>query len=623
MPTIDGFEDLTTWDEAWTKDAKPRDELRPFHRINSPAYDETMKKQAVGNGYDCGCRNPDHDYETSVTEVITTVILQIGLNILGLGTAALIRYVKEQLLRTLPGWVPVQREQEKDRSKWRTLVEEEKEVEGLLVRSFQTWTDVPLYQWHRFYDWNFHIIPAKGYKYIVGKGNLLDTAKDEKLPVVDTGNHKRLECEWDCGAFSNLESPRGNTSSLNQPGPMYNHTDWAWPMAGQYIWISGRWIYDCGHEREDLFKTELHPCKALASARWEAVKFDEHEHFSPAIQFMFFACRHGGYIDFPTLNKQNYEFILDLPKLSSETFEFPIGHSPDFPLNTILVRPRLLMKVDYQPFSNAYGVIASAGMADPQVELLAPEEAGQLPSQDKVTIPLKNLAETTDSYGMILSLGWHDPGQAKRETTKKVIVSFTNIEVHEHHDFWITDSEVQIKFGVNGRWFSVYEGDFSARSKSLRLGKRVELHLNEDDYIAINCHGMEEDPVGAIMTEPANDRILKEDGRGRAYTWKGDIDQPDNFHASRVAADLLEKMISTLENQNDPLGIIDPGYKLRDGDSSNPIQVSKLMELTGGPGRVFRGFLTAHVTTVEDEQLRYTPTERDYVLKYTLEYHDQ
>ena len=388
-------------------------------------------------------------------------------------------------------------------------------------------------------------------------------------------------------------------------------------MAGQNVWITGRWIYDCGHERGNLFKTELHPCKAVASARWEAVKFEEHDHCCPAIQFMFFACRHGGYLDFQTLNNLNYEFIVDLPEHQEEAFEFPIGHSPDFPMNTLLVRPRLLMKCDYEPFNNAFGKLAPKGMADPQVELLPPSKPGKLPSQAKVIIPLQTLDSSIDSYGVVLSLGWYDPAREQRKRVKKVIVSFNSFEPHEDHDPTSRHSELQIKFGANGRWFAFYEDELLAETRSLGLGKQVVLYLSEDQYIAVNCHGMENDPVGDVMLEPTNSRILRDDS-GRAYTWTGDIDQRDNYHASRVAANFLKKMIKTVENQNDPLGIIDPGYQMNQGDSLNPIQLSKLIELTGGPGRILRCSLTAMVTTVEDEQLRFTPNDRDYVLNYTL-----
>ena len=186
---------------------------------------------------------------------------------------------------------------------------------------------------------------------------------------------------------------------------------------------------------------------------------------------------------------------------------------------------------------------------------------------------------------MVLSLGWHDAAAATREVIKKVVVSFHRIEVHKDHDPTTPHSELQLKYGVNGRWFALFEEAFSNQSKVLGLGQQVEIYLHEDDYVAINCHGMEEDLVGGVMRESTNDRTLK--NGNRAYTWSRDIDQPDNDHASRVAADLLEKMAKTLRQENDPLGIIDSGYNLNNGDATNPLQVSKLMELTGGPGRVF------------------------------------
>ena len=147
-----------------------------------------------------------------------------------------------------------------------------------------------------------------------------------------------MECEWDCGAFGDYDysSAHGKQASPGQPGPMFEK-DWAWPMAGQNVWIAGRWIYDCGHASSDektgsnpgLMRSELHPCKAVATARWEAVKFDQNDYHAPAIQFMFFACTQGGYKDFPTIADHDYEFIVDLPEAPHEAPQHPVGHTPD------------------------------------------------------------------------------------------------------------------------------------------------------------------------------------------------------------------------------------------------------------------------------------------------------
>src|SRR5262249_54009881 len=139
----------------------------------------------------------------------------------------------------------------------------EKELYGELDRSFETWTDFPIWQYHHWYDWNFHIkLPPNqgGYWYLRGEG--------------DFG--PEIECEWDTGAFG--RRPR---SSL-----MFR-ADWGWPMTGDWVWLIGRWIYDGGHEERGLTRSELHPCKAIATARWEGFKFPENEKAVPAIQFMF------------------------------------------------------------------------------------------------------------------------------------------------------------------------------------------------------------------------------------------------------------------------------------------------------------------------------------------------
>ena len=218
-------------DPRWTNTSKPYDRDRPFHRVNSPSHDET-RQSPDGHGYDCGCRSPFFDYDPSTVEIISALLANI------VGAAPIL--VMKQLVRAAPNWVPVERKSV-PASQFKTFKESEKEVEGVLWRSFQTWTDVPLAQWHLWYDWNFHILPAKGYRYLRGLGN--DPPIDDKgldAPLQPVGNPGAMECEWDCGAFTKDE-----TGPLTL-GPMFLN-DWCWPLAGQYIWIAGRWIYDCGH----------------------------------------------------------------------------------------------------------------------------------------------------------------------------------------------------------------------------------------------------------------------------------------------------------------------------------------------------------------------------------------
>jgi hypothetical protein len=607
----------TTWNRQWTDTSKPLDYERPFHRIHSPSYNEHGQRPS-GRGYDCGCRSPFHDYNPHTLEIISIFVL----NILG----AIPTLAFQKLLRTMPAWVPVAREG-KPAASWDSLPEEEKEVEGVLFRSFQTWTDVPVKQWHLWYDWNFHLVPAKGYKYLRGLGNIAHSnASGSSIAVIQ--HPEVMECEWDCGAIGAYDFDTFPHATLADPGPMFGH-DWAWPMAGQYIWIAGRWIYDCGHASSEtktgpnagLMRTELHPCKAIASARWEAVKFDDNERHVPAIQFMFFACRHGGYKTFPSLAAADYEFIVDLPTYQAEPVEYPLGHTPDFPLNTLVIRPRLLMKLDYTSFRNSYGTKASPGMADPQVEILPPEQPGSLPRQARVRIPLTQLAgRSVDSYGVVLSLGWHDPRRQLAAKVKKVDISFTHLEVGE--DLHESDKATwQIKVGVNGRWFCTHYSALLVETVSFRLGHHATLYLAEDDFISINAHGMEENEVGEVMRESGDNRTLK-DPDGQPYTWEGDIDQRDHEHASGIARVITGKMAKTLNRQNHPLGLIDPGQPMARTDTPNPLQVKELMRLTRGPGRELRGQLTALITEEDDAELSFDPRKRDYTLHYIIHYED-
>ncbi len=100
--------------------SKPWDYDAPFHRINYPKYDPGPTT-LTGEAYPCGCHKED-DAPLSLNPI---------------------NWPAARAMRTIPGWVPT------------PLPESEhREVEGTLVRSFQTWTDVPMLAWHNYYDWN-------------------------------------------------------------------------------------------------------------------------------------------------------------------------------------------------------------------------------------------------------------------------------------------------------------------------------------------------------------------------------------------------------------------------------------------------------------------------------------
>ena len=565
---------------ATDKDNKDWDYSYPFHRINSPSYNWGGQK-ADGLGYLRGCHAPSEGPDDSLFGVLI-----------------------RDLIRTVPGWVPV-------------LDESEFEVEGSLFHSFQTWTDVPVWQWHRWYDWNFHVTPDPPFSYVVGPGNggpsQEELAKMKKEGKAWIGRAGSLECEWDCGSFG------------TRPGGMFS-ADWAWPMTGQRVWIAGRWIYDCGHASSDdrnvgTMRTELHPCKAVASARWEAVKFPENGSlYVPAIQFMFFANSDGGYYPFSSLGGKDYEFIVDLPKIpGAQPVSAPIGATPDFPLNTVALRtPHLLHKFDYAPFSNAAGNKASVV---PVIEPIPSSDPSLPPQQAKVKIPLSSVS-SGGSYGVIVSLGWYDPDGSQARKVFHCQVQLDNLRKgHVNHDTF--SEEWSIKIGVNGRWFTQYF-DGVRNNTTLTLAARpIDLWLSEDDFISISSHGAEIDLVGDFFERPQGGRTARIGNH--AVDWNRDVMSHDRQTLWNICYAIADMMLFTFDDENDPLGIIDPS-PLPSGTANpsqkpgvnvaltNPIQLKYLSDGTIKTG--FIGYaVEADSHSAELEELKGTI---DYTLNLTI-----
>ena len=468
-----------------------------------------------------------------------------------------------------------------------------------------TWTDAPGAQWHQWYDWNFLVIPDPGYAYLKGKGNT--------LPKVDEGDQAKgfaplisssvMELEWDCGAISASRPGPMFDGFLTKPDGARDKEDprWFWPMRGHYLWGTGRWIYDCGHssppdnKKEGLMRTEIHPVKALASARWEAVKFEENEHFVPAIQFMFFMHRKSGYKEWARLNDVDYEFVVDLPPLDiPQDIDWQIGHTPEFPFNTGVLRtPHLLKKIRFMEIPNN---VQTPGKVMPTVEPFKREtdRPDAAPKQVIVKIPCKQLPASADYFGFVLSLGWHDPDNVLARRVKTCSVDIARFQVgNNKHDSVLTGptAEWELRVGVNGRWMQtiLYEGVENRQTKKIEVfaGKsHVELHLAEEDELVFNAHGQELDRVGDFLREKSvEQRTLKKDGV--PIEWEKDIvikdGNPDVINATVDAISSLMKFTGGI--QNDPLGMIDPGAPSMPDEEKkhNPLTMKSV---TDGGGRL-------------------------------------
>jgi hypothetical protein len=495
----------------------------------------------------------------------------------------------DSFIRSVPAWVPVFDE---------TLNPQVQinELDGILIRSHQRFDSVPFWQWHRWYDWHFAVSPSPIFSELVGFGNThrdddnklgepqgstLTNYHKEGLPANATVSANAIaDCEWDIGAIGLRSGPikrdaNGKVvpseifpSFFEELQPRKPH-DWCWPMTGMFFWAIGRSVYDCSHatanngrrtKKKDrlpqgssfsedervqrgVHLNQLHPLKAIATARWEAFKFDENPRHVPAIQFMFYGNTHlssAGFFGkdqphtsgFPPLGDQDYEFIVDLPTaVITHKDEYPIGHTPEFPVNTLVLGPRLLVNANFVPFADGVAGNSSGGVMEdaadrekfevlaakapkPVVEIFG-QQPNQPPQQALVKIPLKGkLSQATNTYGVLLSMGWFDPDATQVDNVKKVTVKLLSVQpAGDTHDD-ATEGEWNINVGVNGRWFQfrfVVQSDGSRIHLGPNPGKNqaaagappeVEMFLAKEDLVMVSVHGMEEDAFDDLIRKP-------------------------------------------------------------------------------------------------------------------------
>jgi hypothetical protein len=96
----------------------------------------------------------------------------------------------------------------------------------------------------------------------------------ESCPLDSTGricNHTDMEVEWDSAS---LMDEKEGFQRIWGAVP-----EFVWPAVGDRVWVSGRWIFDCGHpSSSDIqhvqFSTEIHPPRALVTYRLNHVALD-------------------------------------------------------------------------------------------------------------------------------------------------------------------------------------------------------------------------------------------------------------------------------------------------------------------------------------------------------------
>jgi hypothetical protein len=617
----------------------------------------------------------------AIDTALTAFVVRIG--------AALAR----RAIRRIPQWVPVEDAANRDR----ITAGQVREVEGIVARSYCDPLGTPFFQWQQWLSWSIQVVPEPAYRNLRVDGFAFSNDKVTGRPLVDPAT---VELQWDMGALNvggdgpgiygrKLDGDKTQEELAAREAPFFQSSridpekenNWLWPTAGMYVWASGRWVYDCSRPdqvtpqpgRKAKMYTMLNPLRAMATASWEAFGFAENtpaktrpiRNAVPAIRFMFIASSHGGHLDHPALADGDYEFILDLPPPPEPPSPFPVGHTlahkrtdglPDFPQNTIVLRPMLLRDLR-TPFGNVRRV-------EPVIELLQSDKGPGIVEQVKVTVKADTLTKDTGHAGFLLSLGWFDPNIERAKTAKSARAKIDTLHGRLEQDRDtpvetlrklfkpeldkikedVTDEIDKIKvrilpppapalsiddminnslpvplqgivagigreirsqllklvdavidalldalaggvseasseecmfhFGVNGRWTSRFAKLARNERHALTPSVEVEVVLGPDDVLHYASSGVEWNPVGDMMFETGDDRLLR---RGsEAVNWS-QIARASGDELRDLVFEYVLRIVKggpglalAMGIENDPIGVKQP-QALDKPNGINPI----------------------------------------------------
>jgi hypothetical protein len=242
------------------------------------------------------------------------------------------------------------------------------------------------------------------------------------------------------------------------------------------------------------------------------------------------------------------------------------------------------------------------------VKLLPKKPGKPLERQAKVTIPLTDFADENpdvDSYGVIVSIGWFDPDKRQAKDVKKCTVTLKSItkSVLDHDTF---AEEWRFKAGVNGRWIH-REFNGMGSNDTRALNETFVIHLHQDDFISVTSHGAEVDLVDDVYKSDRmvtlSQRDINEvdlvggdvpiggDTTQRPIDWDRDVDGNRNANGNAlngslpvqraICRKLFDLMFTTFGDQNDPLGMIDPGRGSAAEAKLNPRRVRDVIAEKG------------------------------------------
>jgi hypothetical protein len=371
-------------------------------------------------------------------------------------------------------------------------------------------------------------------------------------------------------------------------------------------------------------------------------------------------------------NDTDYEFIVDLPDPpASGATVWPIGHTPDFPANTLVLRPSLLMKLEFAPFEVPR---SGAFLADflqfetslkPKVEVVPPAKPNDPPRQVKITVPMSQVPKGKDAYGVCISLGWFDPDGTLASKVKAVTLKPGPLRMLDDDK---DEGKFRFHFSFNGRWFFAPFEDPGEKKPVPLTGAdpRFTQFVPDDSRAKLTAHGMLRNgfgdfletknqrqrtvrvggifrtgEVGRLLAQGAkvlvdqfgneiDSEFVKElakegldllEGERVDVEWKKHIDQGNKAVASAVAREMFVEKVPLFNDMNEPLALTEPTR-----DNSNPVILKNVVkELEKNPRATVKATLFEKVTDVIGEAdklaFRLDPDQGDYEMdvEWTVE----
>ena len=430
---------------------------------------------------------------------------------------------------------------------------------GRLTQSFQTWTDVPVYQYHQYFDWNFYVKPYEGYLHTASWASV------HAIPGTEGANAApdvpEMECRWDTGAFS---GPVGNASTRPRPPGAAPESDGA--MFRGWIW-RGRWRGSrCGWRgagcstaatatrcaaptggswrrrrrgvQSQRMRLELHPVKAVASARHEGVRFTENQDFyAPGVRLHVLRQPLRGLLRLRADQPEGLRVHRRPAAAARRRVAAVDGRGPpSLPNRKVLVGSsqgshgtegvgqntdvagrgtRLLMRFDTAPYESV--MRGKKAAIRPRVQPIPITGTAWVRDQVKVTIPLSEAAPDDDAYGVIIEFAWLDGRDLSAvRKVKRFTVTFHSVEKLDNYSHNIAGDipislegsceEWRVRYGSTAAGPS--RRDRAQRRGRLSLGDRqFTVYLNTDeqapDQLTVCCHGTEHDEVEDIFRRAA------------------------------------------------------------------------------------------------------------------------